>query len=381
MPPCRALEIKMEKIVVIGVGFIGQYMGKGIRKILGIDDLHGRVFGIKGSPSGVRGRSAALGYEVSVADSGRVLQRERPSIILLSPPPARAEGILKNDILPYCDICRKEGLSLPDIYSYIPSPSPLVMRNVLGEDVNVVKILPNMLDNVRGYDLSPYGINYLTFPENTDWPKERKELLYRCMDCYGHTAAISDTDSLVLLAGKITSHVCYEASYALEDRLKKAGHTIPLNHIGMAMREAQYELFPDADRIGKSGPVRLPAADTFIREFMRGWFTGLNRFSHENVRQLDILEADRIDMCSFLLNVFPIAHSPREVLEQDTRNAATKGGILERGIEVFNQSVETSLRDCLEAYLNGGACDICKKAEAWAYLISSEAYKRSLHLA
>ena len=371
----------MEKIVVIGVGFIGQYMGKGIRKILGTDDLHGIVFGVKGSPSGVKERSDALGYEVSVADSGRVLQRERPSVILLSPPPARAEGILKNDIIPYCKTRRKEGLPLPDIYSYIPSPSPLAMRNILGEDVNVVKILPNILDNVRGYDLSPYGINYLTFPENSDWPKERKELLYRCMDCYGHTVAISDTDSLVLLAGKITSHVCYEVSYSLEDRLKKTGLVIPLEQIGMAMREAQYELFPAADRIGKSGWTENPAVDSFIKELMRGWFAGLNRFTHENISKLDVREADRIDMCSFLLNVFPIAHSPRKVLEQDTRNAATKGGILERGIEVFIHSVESSLRDCLEKHLNGGACSISGMAETRAYLISSEAYKRSLNLA
>lgn len=381
MPPCRALEMKMEKIVVIGVGFIGQYMGKGIRKILGTDDLHGRVFGIKGSPSGVRERSAALGYEVSVADSGRVIMRERPTIILLSPPPTRAEGIIRNDILPYCELCRKEGLPLPDIYSYIPSPSPGVIRNILGSDVNVVKILPNILDNVRGFDLSPYGINYLTFPENTLWPLDRKDLLYLCMDCYGHTAAVSDTDSLALLAGKITSHVCYEVSYAFEDWLKKAGLDVPLDRIGKAMREAQYELFRDAQRIGLSGYTGLQRLDMFIKEFMKGWFSGLNRFTHETIRDLDVREADRIDMCSFLLNVFPIAHSPRKVLEQDTRNAATKGGILERGIEVFTRNVEAPLRDSLEKFLKGEACDIGAKAEDRAYLISSEAYKRSLHLA
>ena len=371
----------MEKIVVIGVGFIGQYMGKGIRKILGTDDLHGRVFGIKGSPSGVRERSAALGYEVSVADSGRVIMRERPTIILLSPPPTRAEGIIRNDILPYCELCRKKGLPLPDIYSYIPSPSPGVIRDILGNDVNVVKILPNILDNVRGFDLSPYGINYLTFPENALWPLDRKDLLYLCMDCYGHTAAVSDTDSLALLAGKITSHVCYEVSYAIEDRLKKAGLDVPLDRIGKAMREAQYELFRDAQRIGLSGYTGLQRLDMFIKEFMKGWFSGLNRFTHETIRNLDVRGADRVDMCSFLLNVFPIAHSPRAVLEQDTKNAATKGGILERGIEVFTRSVEAPLRDSLEKFLKGEACEIGAKAEHRAYLISSEAYKRSLHLA
>ena len=156
----------MEKLVVIGVSFIGEYMGRGIRAVMETDDLHGKVFGVKGSPSGLDERARILGYDVSVADSGPVIHRERPTIILLSPPPTRAEDILRNDIRPYCDICRREGRPLPDIYSYIPSPSPSVIRNLLGEGVNVVKILPNILDRVRGYDLSPYGINYLTFPED-----------------------------------------------------------------------------------------------------------------------------------------------------------------------------------------------------------------------
>ena len=371
----------MEKIVVIGVGFIGEYMGRGIRAVMETDDLHGKVFGVKGSPSGLDERARILGYDVSVADSGPVIHRERPTIILLSPPPTRAEEILRNDIRPYCDICRREGRPLPDIYSYIPSPSPSVIRDLLGEGVNVVKILPNILDRVRGYDLSPYGINYLTFPEGIDWPREREALLYRCMDCYGHTVAISDTDSLALLAGKITSHVCYEVSYTIEEQLRELGSDITLSGIGMAMREAQYELFPSAERIGKSGYTLDGAVDAFIRDFIRGWFAGLNRFTHDTIHDISLTEADRIDMCSFLLNVFPIAHSPRNVLEQDTRNAATKGGILERGIEVFRETVEARLRDMLKRHLAGSSVNIAGSAEEWAYLISKEAYRRSLHLA
>ena len=44
----------MEKFVVIGTGFIGKYMGKGMRKVLGTEDLQGHAFGIKAHDTGVK---------------------------------------------------------------------------------------------------------------------------------------------------------------------------------------------------------------------------------------------------------------------------------------------------------------------------------------
>ena len=40
-------------------------------------------------------------------------------------------------------------------------------------------------------------------------------------------------------------------------------------------------------------------------------------------------------------------------LEQDTKNAATKGGILERGIEFFFEAVEERLNSEVESIING----------------------------
>lgn len=194
----------MEKFVVIGTGFIGKYMGKGMRKVLGTEDLQGHAFGIKAHDTGVKEKEAELGFAVSVKDTGTVLEREKPSIIIFSAPPEFAPDIVTGTLLPYYEQCRRENRPLPDLYSFIPSPSADWICTQLGGDVNVVKILPNILDVVCGYDLSPVGINYISYAAHM-WPEERKDILIKCMSAYGYTVETDDTDSLVLLAGKITS--------------------------------------------------------------------------------------------------------------------------------------------------------------------------------
>ena len=87
-------------------------------------------------------------------------------------------------------------------------------------------------------------------------------------------------------------------------------------------------------------------------------------------------------MCSFALNVFPIRYETREELEQDTKNAATKGGILERGNEYYYETVEDGIKSEIKAILQLGkhSDDFLPWVEKEAYNTSVEAYKRSLDL-
>ena len=87
-------------------------------------------------------------------------------------------------------------------------------------------------------------------------------------------------------------------------------------------------------------------------------------------------------MCSFALNVFPIQYKTKAELELDTKNAATKGGILERGIEFFFEAVEEKLRYELENILKGQPAseDFFIWVEEQTYKMSCEAYERSLDL-
>ena len=64
-------------------------------------------------------------------------------------------------------------------------------------------------------------------------------------------------------------------------------------------------------------------------------------------------EALSLDVYSYALNTIAIAVKTKEELEQDTKNAATKGGILERGVEYFYEVIESELGN--QAF--SAACD------------------------
>ena len=372
----------MEKFVVIGTGFIGEYMGKGIRAVAGTDNLWGTAYGIKGHNRDVEKKRQELGYEVSVNNTADVLAKVNPTVIIFSAPPEAAPEIVTDILAPYYQNCRNNNIPLPDLYSFIPSPSADWMCSQLGGDANVVKILPNILDNVCGYNLSPIGINYISYAFHP-WPADRKDVLKKLLSPYGFTARINDRDSLVLLAGKITSHVCYEVSYTIKNVCDKNGLDVPLNAIGSAMRKAQLETLPQLPVIASCDYNGVPyILVPFFRPFMTAWFTGLHRFTEENRDVVSRDDALFIDICSFALNVFPIAYKTKGELEQDTKNAATKGGILERGIEVFFEQVEKPLAQQLDSMLKGVPLteEFFHWAEQKAYEISCQAYRRSLDL-
>ncbi len=372
----------MEKFVVIGTGFIGGYMVKGMQKISKTNNLKDIAFGIKGHFKDVEKRSAELGFDVSVNNSTEILERENPTIIIFSPPPEIAPDIVENILKPYYKKCKESNIALPDLYSFIPSPSSDWICEKLGGDVNVVKILPNIIDNVCGYDLSPIGINYISYAYH-QWPENRKKILLECMSAYGYTVETNDKDSLVLLSGKITSHICYEISFAINEVCNNLGYNISINTIGSAMRKSQYDIFKNLPKIGDFESEKIP--DTlakFINSFMNSWFNGLNKFTMKNKDMVTGTDAKYIDMCSFALNVFPIQYETKLKLIQDTKNAATKGGILERGIEYFYENIELKLKKEVATILSDKepSFDFFIWVENMSYNTSVEAYKRSLLL-
>ena len=170
----------MEKFVVIGTGFIGFYMGKGMRNVAGTDDLQNIAYGIKGRNVNVKEKRIELGYDVSVNNTAQVLEKVNPTVIIFAAPPEAAPEIVTDILAPYYEKCQKDNIHLPDLYSFIPSPSADWMCEQLGGIANVVKILPNILDNVCGYDLSPIGINYISYAYH-EWPQDRKDVLNKLL--------------------------------------------------------------------------------------------------------------------------------------------------------------------------------------------------------
>ena len=150
---------EQERIAVIGTGFIGGYLNEGFHRLFG-SSMRGHVYGIGKHPEKIKKRAAELpDYILSADDTAEVLERVLPTIIVMSAPPKDAVGIAQDILLPFYREQRQKKRQLPELYSFTPSPGQAWYARLLGCDVPVVKILPNIYTYVHGIDLSPLGIN------------------------------------------------------------------------------------------------------------------------------------------------------------------------------------------------------------------------------
>ena len=371
-----------EKIVIIGVGFIGGYLETGLRLLLGAQ-MPGRVFGIKGHAAGLARRQRELpDYILSVNDTKDVLLREQPTIIVLSAPPEASAHIAQTILVPYYESLRRHGCILPDLYSFTPSPSAAWYEKLLGEDISIAKILPNIYPSCQDMDITPLGINTVSLAR--PWPKERFTLLKRILSPYGTTVALTDAQALVFLAGKITSHVCLDLCLSLRKAMKTAGYPISLNDLGSALRLAQQDITPGLPALAPCSDKALPPQiRPFIKALARAWFEGLCAFTQSQRLPLSKETILELDAKSFALNIFPIAYETEEQLKKDTKNAATKGGVLERGMEYFQDHIKGRLTAAaIEA---AGGKETPEAFFSWlaqeSFHVSQAAYERSCHLA
>lgn len=202
---------------------------------------------------------------------------------------------------------------------------------------------------------------------------------------YGKTVSLSASQALIFLAGKITSHVCCEACFCIHEAAQKAGLSVTLNDIGKAFQYAQRsftKFFDDPIPSLRRNDALPPTMQEFMHHFSDSWFGGLHDFTTSMPVCVSDEEALSLDVYSYALNTIAIAVKTKEELEQDTKNAATKGGILERGVEYFYEVIESELGN--QAF--SAACDHPISSGYWETLrsqvcsLSREAYERSLHL-
>ena len=372
----------MEKIVVVGVGFIGGYLQAGFRALLG-SGLRGQVFGVKGRAEGLAEKQAELPFAVSAGDTAEVLARENPTIIVLSPPPHAVPGITEQVLKPYYNARRAEGRPLPNLYTFAPTPNTDYFLKALGPNVHVAKILPNIVARTGGVDLSPIGMSYISIDPADRWPEERLDVLRAVLRPYGECVVLTDRDSLVLLSGKITSHVCYEVCFTICAVMERRGAPVELAALGSGLRAAHKTFCqPPLPDLYPCSLDDLPTGlATFVSSFARAWFEGLSNFSKHSGLTISDEQALRVDHSSFELNIFPLQFETREGLGRNTKNAATKGGVLERGIEYYHEAIAEPLARALERHLDGTPDPaffdwLRGQSEA----LSREAYQRSCEL-
>ncbi|WP_343207836.1 hypothetical protein [Anaerolentibacter hominis] len=340
------------KIFLIGVGYLAYYITPCYRAILR-DNIGSQMIGIKGSERGLKERQELFPFPLQVQNTRAALDEMKPDLILLAPKPDQIPGIMEEVLIPYYEDCRKAGEILPDLYSFAPDPQVSYFYDKLGGDVNEANLLPNMVNELHGINVAPVGVSFISFDERREWPEENKKL---ALDFLKPTATVIEVPAkyaVPFLALKVASHTTYEMCFILQDVLKEKGIEVPLAALASAMRTYHRENFKDID------PALYPCSEddapeeirVFICEMVQGWYRGIVRYAVSI--GMDEWIARRMAGGTMELHLMTIQMEPREVLDQNVANHATKGGVLEKAIITFDEIGYQYLTEVFRHFMEG----------------------------
>lgn len=306
-----------EKIVILGTGFIAGYLNNGLHYLFSKlrQPMAGNVCAIGKHPEKLAVRADVLKDCLLCTDPiDSVLFKFHPTILIIAVPPTVAVDIAKKILLPYYNTLRAASQPLPDLYSFTPTPDENWYANLLGNDVSIVKILPNIFTDVHGIDITSVGINTISSTPVFEH-SSRRALLDLLLTPYGKTVSLSASQALIFLAGKITSHVCCEACFCIHEAAQKAGLSVTLNDIGKAFLYAQRsftKFFDDPVPSLRRNDLLPSALLEFMQHFSDTWFSGLHDFTTSMPVCVSDEEALSLDVYSYALNTIAIAVKTKE---------------------------------------------------------------------
>ncbi len=334
---------KGTRIAMIGVGFLLEYIFPCVRQLTGPENLAGCVMGTSADEAAIAGKQERMGIRILYKDNARMLREIEPQIIVYGPQPVFAAEIAQADLKPYYDELREAGRPLPDLYVAPPSPVGKFYRDLLGQDVHVVNMLPNMLTRIAGHDVARQGVTAVTYAQGDCWSDEKKDRLRCFFAPYGRTVEVPYDQVMTFLGGQCALQAVTEYVHTIFSALKRAGQEISHQRIASAMRA----LFREQYRYAYPSPIacssedvpaglRPPLAGTVVSLFegVSDACTALG-MTHEMVLEL---------MTSWLdLHLSALQTEERSDTERQTANHATKGGVAEMGLRVYYRMIDYPL--------------------------------------
>lgn len=348
------METSVPKIVVLGMGFLATYVSPCYERLLG-KDWKAHIAGVKGSPRGLDEKRRECGFPVSVRDGAEVLRRMEPEIVVLSVKPHQIAEMTTGTLAPYFDGLRRAGKPLPDIYSFAPDPTVDFFLDALGGDVNAVNMIPNMVREIDGVDVSQVGISFVSFDPRRTWPEAARARALRFLEPTGTVVEIGADKAIPYLACQCACHVMFEMNYIAQDVLAEFGRTATLGQTASAFRAVFREFFnePCAQALPcETGGVDEKALPLF-RQMLDGWRRGVLAFAvSEGIADQ---AASRNILGSMESYSMQAQTASKAALIRSTRNHATPGGFLEMCLTTLHKEGYARMTEGLRACMRGEA--------------------------
>lgn len=314
------------KIVIIGLGYLMEYIAPCYQKLLG-DKLASNVVGVTADAADVERKEKAIGIRVILNDNLKALREMQPDFIFFAPPPSVAPGLTESVLVPYFREIRQAGKPIPTLYVFPPNPVGKYYMEKLGSDLKIVNILPNMINEIAGENVTAAGFTMITFLDDQDnWKQEDLDFLRRFWAPLGNAVFLNPAQVKAALSVSCVNQMLSEIFYDVADTECCAVTAAQLGEAARAyhLQKRSYEpaVYLES-RLEAVTPQMLEA----VKKLTFHAYEGTVKFLEAKGFPQDL--AYEIQNMNFDMNLRKVQMMCRTDLARATRKHATRGGVLE----------------------------------------------------
>lgn len=343
------------RITIVGMGNLMEALLPMFRALVGAGRAH-RQINATTADDDFREKSARLGIPVRYKNNLPALMEMEPDIIMFAPPPSLAIPLVQTDLKQYFDACRDENRTLPAVYAYPPLPRPDYYTSVLGDDVVAATIIPDTVRTIGGRPVRGEGIHLVTVCK--PWPADDWALLQRVFSPLGEVVEVTPDEGMPVLAGLVVlALLTWKGVTFLAEQPQAGAKGLSHREIASYLRARAKERYgyqppKDSDPCGTEHIPAGPLASLLDRA-LQAWHSGVTDYwSSAGIpsdKQARIIGRD----IGFRLHIAQCESV--ETINRHLVIGATKGGVLERGLEIFWDSIGPQLAGGLSAGGPAGA--------------------------
>lgn len=329
------------KIVIIGLGYLMEYIAPCYQKILG-ENLARNAVGVTADAADVERKEKAIGIRVILNDNMKALREMEPDFIFFAPPPSVAPGLTDAVLVPYFQELRRAGKQIPTLYVFPPNPVGKFYMDKLGGDLKIVNILPNMIQEIAGRNVTKAGFTMITFPDDQDnWKPEDLDFLRRFWAPLGNVVFLNPAQVKAALSVSCSNQMLSEIFYDVAD----TSGGVTASQLGEAARAYHLQkrnYRPAADlesRLDAVTPEMLEA----VKKLTFHAYEGTVKFLEQ--KGFPEALAYEIQNMNYDLNLRKVQLMTRRDLARATRKHATRGGVLECACISYTQRWQEEVKE------------------------------------
>ena len=345
------------KIVIIGMGFLMEYIAPCYQAMVGKERLKQQVAATTVDPKIAKEQSERLGFPVQLGGSLALLREMEPDIILLSTPPAVSADVVREDVAPYCQERRDKGLSLPDLYAFPPKPTAQEYGQILGDDVAVANIIPNMFTRLGEKDISQEGRTLVTYPRSCSaWTEEKCQRVQDFFAPLGPAVLLTSEQQAAVLASFSSCRVITDILFAAEEIMGVPSSD--LASCSRALFEQNWGYIPPQTQGATPAPAQAVAQDKrdLCSVLVNSWLAGIVQGMLDKGIAQDTIANTLLPLYDLRLHSLQVLQ--RWETERDMRHHATRGGVFECACITYTQQVAPLLRQMLKTFSRGHVSEL-----------------------